>query len=350
MAQSEDGTVVAITHQTDTKTSLLSTGLPPNGQPCGTGSAACINPALQFVLDGLPQGGIGIAAVPHDPQAFPHCGDGSNPAECPPRPAFLETNRTSAEVDLLRFYSDQGYTSSSLFRPFLVRETSYPLTANASGVDSRGIATDPSPRIRCRDALMKSGATPTPDALEACARLPARIFIANRSPESLLVGEIGQPTMNGDVLGYNPDQLQVFKNVPLTVGPSNVYVAPIVDKNGNFSLRVFIVCFDSASIIIYNPDADLVENVIRVGVGPYSMAFDPYDPTAAAVGAPVSSDPNVFDPSTGTQIKAYRFAYIASFTNSYVQVMDLDGSLPDKSTFEKVVFTLGAPTQPKGTQ
>jgi DNA-binding beta-propeller fold protein YncE len=45
----------------------------------------------------------------------------------------------------------------------------------------------------------------------------------------------------------------------------------------------------------------------------------------------------------------YRYAYVASFTNSYVQVIDLD-NFDSKSTFETVVYTLGTPTVPKGNQ
>jgi hypothetical protein len=342
MAQSEDGTVITITHQTDTKTSLLSTGLVP-GQPS-------VSPALQFVLDGLPQGGVGIAAIPHDPLAFPDCGSGADPSQCLPRPAFLQTSRATPEIDLLRYYSDEGYgtTSSSLYRPYIVRESFEAITANASGTDSRGIAIDPTPRLRCEASLAAKGAA-TPEALQACARLPARVFVANRSPESLLVGEVGEPQSNGDVMTYNPDALLIYKNVPLTVGPSHVYVAPIVDRSGNYALRVFIVCFDSASIIIYDPEAAEVENVIRMGPGPYAIAFDPFDLHDVAAGAFVKDDLTVKEPS-GTPVKAYRFAYVASFTDSFVQIIDLDGSRADKSTFEQVVFTLGAPTQPVGTQ
>jgi hypothetical protein len=44
---------------------------------------------------------------------------------------------------------------------------------------------------------------------------------------------------------------------------------------------------------------------------------------------------------------------LASYTNSYVQVIDLDDSLtrdgsPNQKTFEQVVFTLGQLRAPKG--
>ena len=47
-------------------------------------------------------------------------------------------------------------------------------------------------------------------------------------------------------------------------------------------------------------------------------------------------------------IRRYRFAYIASFTNSFVQVLDLD-NFERSATFERVVYTLGRPTTPKGS-
>ena len=65
--------------------------------------------------------------------------------------------------------------------------------------------------------------------------------------------------------------------------------------------------------------------------------------TVYQVGANVGDTISIPQPS-------YRFAYVASFTNSYVQVIDLDDSQPDKSTFETVVYTLGTPIVPVGNQ
>ena len=51
----------------------------------------------------------------------------------------------------------------------------------------------------------------------------------------------------------------------------------------------------------------------------------------------------------GLALKRYRFAYVASFTQSYLQVIDLDDSTAyPGQTWEHVVFTLGKPTPPKG--
>lgn len=333
MAQSEAGDVIAITHQTDTKTSLFFTGLVGTPGP---------DPSLQFFLDGLPSGGVGITAVPHDPDAF-------DPSQTP-RPAFLQTSRASNEIDLLRYYSDDGSTSqASLRRPFLVKESGYSLTANAGGTDSRGIVIDPTPRIACKAQVAPASATrPQTDVqrdLQNCARLPARVYFANRSPASLLVGEIGEPSTSGDGT-YDPDRLVVFGNIPLSFGPSKLFLAPIVDQDGNYALRVFIVCFDSASIYVMDPQTNTMENIIRTGPGPFALAFDPFDLNEVALHKKVPADTR----EPGLDLKRYRFGYIASFSQSYIQVVDLDNSRANKDTFEKIVFTLGLPTLPKGTQ
>ncbi len=340
MAESEDGSSVVVTHQTDTKVSLLSTGFNPAmpGPPIDS-------PSLQFVLDGLPVGGNGIATVPHDPDAFPASGP-----DKPPNPAFVLTTRAAAEVDLLRFYYDQGAgpgvpPESSLHRPFLTRESVFPITANAGSSDSRGLIIDPTPRIRCKQAL---AANATAAQKEQCARRPARVFITNRSPATLLVGEIGEPAVGGGS-GYDADRIVIYQNIPLTFGPSRVYLAPIVDATGHLALRVFIVCFDSSALFVFDPDAGVVENIIRVGQGPFAMAFDPFDLEQVARGDAVNDDPRLASADPDLTVKTYRFAYVASFTKSFVQLIDLDNSRIKKDTFERVVYSLGQPTLPKGT-
>ncbi len=333
MAQTENGSAITITHQATTQVSLFTSGFLPYA-PQQT-----VNPALQYIVGNVAQGGIGIAAIPHDSQAF-------GPTDTIPNPAFLLTNRTAPELDLLRYYPDEGdYSASTLYRPFPQKEESITLTTNSSGSDSRGLAIDSTPRIRCKQLL---GATPTAAQIEACARHPARVFISDRAPETLIIGEVGEPSAQNDGT-YDPDALILYQNVPLTVGPSRVYLAPIVDSNGNYALRVFIVCFDSASIAIYDPSTGMIENIIRVGDGPYAMAFDPFTFDDVAAGNPVPPDPAPFSSDAALQNKKYRFAYVASFTNSFIQAIDLDNSRADKSTFENVALTFGQPTAPKGT-
>jgi hypothetical protein len=346
IAMSEDGESLVVTHQSDTKTSLFATGLSRTQN--GTTVDDADPPSLSFVLDGVPFGGVGVTAVPHDRDAF-------DPAEPFPRPAFLETTRAAPEVDLLRRYPDSAAgvgndDGSSLRRPFLDREAAFPILPSAGGTDSRGIVIDPTPRLACKAAV--TGVDPAKgrtqadvDAdLQACARKPARVFIANRTPASLLVGTVGG--IGADGVTYDPDALSLHDEIPLSAGPSRLYLAPIVDRDGALALRVFAVCFDSATIFIYDPDSFQLENVVRVAPGPFAMAFDPFTLEDVALHKQVPLDPR--EP-VERPLRRYRFAYVASFTQSYVQLLDLDDAQADRSTFERVVFTLGQPTNPKGT-
>jgi hypothetical protein len=122
-----------------------------------------------------------------------------------------------------------------------------------------------------------------------------------------------------------------------------VYLAPVVDPDGAYSLRVWVVCFDSATIYVYNPDAGVLDNVLRVGVGPFAMAFDPFTLEDVATHAQVPID------ARNPNIRQYRFAYVGSFTQSYVQLIDLDNAAPQPITYQRVVYTLGVPMNPKGT-
>ncbi len=319
--------------------------LPPN-----TPQLAVPNPpALQFVLDGVPPGGIGIAAVPHDPLAYPECFPDATAPQCQavfPRPSFLQTSLSSAQVALLRYYDDMGdHGTSTLYRPFIQEDALFTLNTNAGTTDfARGIAIDPSPRIRCLGQITVPMTDPTYQAqAETCARIPARVFIASRGPASLIVGQVGQPSTLES--SYNADLVTFTDTIPMPPGPSAVKIAPVIDQAGNYALRVFVVCFDSNEIIDYDPDQKLIEAVIPVGLGPFALAFDPFDYTAAALGKHVDVDPR--DADLG--IKKFRFAYVGSFTQSYMQVLDLDNSATDKSTWATVVYTVGVPTPPKGS-
>ena len=330
MAQSQDGTAIAITHQNDTQTSLLRAIDPLRPKA---------DPSMQFVLTDVVNGGSGIAAIPHDEGAsVPPCKGPGVPAGCV-RPAFLETSRDTPEIDLLRYYDDDG---STINRPFLTKEATLTFDTNLGGADSRGIAIDPTPRAAC-----KALASPaSPSQLRACAERPARVFFANRSPPSLVFGEIGGTSTSGDGT-YNPDLLSLDGNIPLPAGPSRVYLAPIVNLQHQYELRVFVVNFDSNTISVYDPDPSrsnlALVDTIYVGPGPFAMAFDPFSMDDVARNATDGLDPRQ---DANLDLRAYRFAYVASFTQSYVQVIDLDQSQP---TFESVVFTLGKPTPPKGT-
>lgn len=330
---SDDGTSIVMTHQNDTKSSLFDTGM---GFDIAEGAKG--PPSLKFVVENVPIGGIGVVPVPHDPDAFLG-------ATSMPLPAFYETSRAAAQVTLLRQYSDTNLgTGASKPRPFLQVEGAFAIAASAGAVDSRGVAIDITPRLACKAKITATDPAEKDKQLKACARKPARIFIANRTPAALLVGDIGSNAVTGDD-AYDADRLQIHTSVPLSAGPSKVYLAPIVDAKGNYALRVFAVCFDSATIFVYDPEAGVLENVIKVGVGPFAMAFDPFNLDDVAQHKPVPIDQRPGD----QEIRHYRFGYLASFTQSYMQLIDLDNAVPATQTFEKVVFTLGRPTNPKGS-
>ena len=55
---------------------------------------------MLFVADSLPAGGIAVAPVPHDSDAFRECITGT-PADCArvfPRPAFVQVSRSVAQM------------------------------------------------------------------------------------------------------------------------------------------------------------------------------------------------------------------------------------------------------------
>ncbi|MBX3189406.1 MAG: hypothetical protein KF819_20450 [Labilithrix sp.] len=348
MAISEDGESIIVTHQNETKTSLFSTGqtilqADPT-EPNAPIEDVAPPPSIQFILDGVPFGGVGATAIPHDRDAFRESPAGF------PKPGFFQTSRAIPEVALIRAYSDAfGGTASSLRRPFLDREGVFPVGVGAGGTDSRGIVIDPTPRIACKakvapaDPLAGRTQVDVDRDIVRCARRPARAFIANRTPASLLVGEVGGSA--NDLDAYDPDRLILHTSIPLSNGPSKLYLAPVVEPDGAYGLRVFAVCFDSATVFVFDPETMTLENVIRVGLGPFAMAFDPFDLEDVALHRQVPMDPR----EAGTGLRRYRFAYVASFTNSFVQVIDLDNARANRATYERVVFTLGQPSAPKGT-
>lgn len=353
MAMSEAGDFAVITHQTDTKTSLLTTGMKPVN-PTGTNAPLSPTfdiPALQFVFDGVNGGGIAVAAIPHDLDAFPECVDAVGTAACSdvtPRPAFLQTSRSVGKVDLLRVFADEGYrgTTSAPARPYLQKEGEFDITANAGNTDSRGIAIDPTPRLACKDRVDASGVTGTDrtNQLVQCARIPARVYIANRTPASLLIGELGESSADGS--SYDPDKLNIRSSIPLSSGlssgPSRVYLAPVIETDGTYGLRVFVTCFDASVIYVIDPATNFIENIIKTGDGPSSLAFDPFTFDMVAQHLKAPGDPGQHP---------YRFAYLSIFRNSHLQVIDLDNSVvkdPAKYTYQSVVFTLGEPVAPKG--
>jgi DNA-binding beta-propeller fold protein YncE len=77
--------------------------------------------------------------------------------------------------------------------------------------------------------------------------------------------------------------------------------------------RIYITCYDDGYIYVVEPNALVVTSVIDVGAGPTSLVFSPTDPGVA---------------------------YVASFANSHLSVIDL---VPGSPTENHVVMRMGLP-------
>jgi hypothetical protein len=231
---------------------------------------------------------------------------------------FLVTFRSDANVRLLRFYDDGALDSAGGApgtepRPFLRQVGSAPIATNSSGIDSRGVAVDPT-----RRQLAESKCAGDEACLVDAAEVPLDVFVANRSPASLLIGE----TKRVRSAQFSVDIPSFYENIPLTEGPSRVVLGHVTTKEGVRERRVFIICFDSATIFVVDPIKRRVESQIQTGRGPQALAFDP--------------DPN------------RPLAYVAHFTDSYLGVLSLDQRFP--MTYGAVVARIGTPTPPRASK
>ncbi len=287
IAATPDGRVIVTTHQTEGKVSVV---LNDWNQA----------PRLEFVESGLPSRPIGVATVPGVSPV--EVGDLTSSA------GFLVTFRNAAQVNLLRFVEDAG----TVARPFLVDVGSSPITINSLGYDSRGIAIDDSRREEARSEC----AAGDEDCLRAADETPLAVYVANRTPPSLLIGSTETAT---DTTAAS-DLPTFHDNVPLTAGPSRVLVGFVTNPQGELERRIFVLCFDSALIFVYDPARRRIETQIFTGRGPQAMAFD--------------SERGV--------------AYVGHFTDSYIGVVSLDQRHPE--TFGSMLASLGVPTPPRASK
>ena len=77
--------------------------------------------------------------------------------------------------------------------------------------------------------------------------------------------------------------------------------------------RLYVTCYDDGEIYVVDPEAMVVTSVIEAGAGPISLVFSPLDPGVA---------------------------YVASFVNSHLSVIDL---APGSPTENHVVMRIGLP-------
>jgi len=312
-----DGGFVAVTNQTSGNVSLYANDWSDRG------------PKLASILNGLPQTPVAIAAVP--PAAVAS-------GELPEEAGFLVAYRSASQVDLLRVHTDPftGPSGVSYTRDGLRPAGSAPINANSLGFDSRGIAIDDAQRQKdyaaCRAAQCGPPNTSTEcvTQLTQCLRAahqPA-VYVASRAPASLLVG-----AMTADLSATGTNDLPSFTDtVPLTFGPSRVILGEVrvpgtadsvlSDDAGPYELerRVFVVCFDSRRIFVYDPQRRVIDSIVSTGRGPYALAID----------------------------GARGLAYLGHFTDSYLGVISLDQRFP--KTYATIVASIGAPKSPRSSK
>jgi hypothetical protein len=317
IAADADGRYVAVTNQTTGSVSLFFNDWNKDR-----------GPSLESVLGGLPQAPVAIAAIP-EPAL-----DGA--------PGFLVAYRNAAQLDLLRVRSDladTGNGGADFSRFVLAAAGTAPINANSLGFDSRSIAIDDEQRRNDYQACT-AGKDYTdcvqamPDATDTCdsrCLLQAHqsdVYVASRAPSSLLVGAM---TANSAYFTGTSELPAFTDSVALTAGPSRVVLGKVkissVEPNaddglGRFELerRVFVVCFDSRRIFVYDPKRRVIDAIIDTGRGPYALAVD----------------------------DVRGLAYVAHFTDSYLGVISLDRRFPQ--TYATIIASIGAPSPPRSSK
>jgi DNA-binding beta-propeller fold protein YncE len=160
------------------------------------------------------------------------------------------------------------------------------------------------------------------------------VYVANRAPASLLVGRM---TPDFSYANGSSELPSFIDSIALTSGPSRVVLGfvkvpttaattmndpPLEDSGGLYDLerRVFVVCFDSRRIFVYDPKRRVIEANITTGRGPFALAID----------------------------QDRGLAYVAHFTDSYLGVISLDQRFPQ--TYASVVASIGPPSPPRASK
>jgi hypothetical protein len=255
-------TVAAVVHQSSGNVSLFVSAAAAGDPPPGR---------LAHVLGNLATGGTGIAALDHIPVFDTVARDVRNV------PRFLITNRSQSNVLIVQYFPDPKPERSGFVLSAVV-----PIAPQASGFDTRGVAVDP------------------PSATET---RPTRVFLTNRTPAALVIGQIDPAT----------NALTFHENIALPIGPSRLTRASI---DGHTT--IIAASFDARSIVIYDPDARRISNVIRTHRGPYAMAVD----TVRKLG------------------------FICNFTDSTIQVIELDPARASKDDYQRIIYSVGVPSGP----
>ena len=246
-----------------------------------------------------------------------------------PSPGFLVGYRNAAQIDLLRVRNDaaDGVLEGNYSRYTLTYAGSAGIGVNSLGYDTRDIVIDDSERKALCD---KTAA----DYLDCLRKGPQPdVYLASRAPSSLVIGSL---RADASYASGSSDLPAFTEPIPLTTGPSRLVAAAVrvpaavghaadpthglIDERGNpydLEQRVFVVCFDSTRIFIYDPKRHAIDSIIDVGRGPYSLVVD----------------------------EGRGLGYVGFFTDSYLGVVSLDQRYPQ--TYAAVIANIGAPTPPR---
>jgi hypothetical protein len=337
IAASANGEAIVVAHQTQQSASLLT-------------NKWGAKPELAYFAQNLPPGPTEVAPIPlpgfvaqlraqdvaDRERALCETPPGGEPSpDCLDyKDGFMVTFRSAAQIDTLRVFSDVGGS-----RPFLVRADSTAISATRSNFDSRGVAFVDDERKACEATCTSS--TELVSCMLACAQdIPLRIYMANRGPSSLLIGRtdtiVNEMEVNVEVNGELVPELvptsafeQTFfhDSVPLAFGPSRVETGKIVQADGTLATRVFVVCFDSRVIFVFDPVLERIELVVRTGRGPHDIAIDS---------------------GVNDEGDAYSMLYVGHFTDSYIGAVDLD--MRRAATYGQMIATIGVPVPPVDTR
>ncbi len=328
IALDDAGQNVAITNQTTGSISLYVNHWTPKNAELSA------PPELVYLLGGLPTAPVGLVALP-----TPKLLDQSDY-----EPGFLAVYEDAPQVDLLRVHVDASsdpYTVRTL-----TRAASTPINANSVGSDSRGIVIDDSQRqvdyaacltpacasnsVTDRGTCQCGTSATCKQDLQNCLQAvhQPNVFVSNRAPASLLVGAFA-PNV---AYAAGTSELPAFTDsIPLNVGPSRVVLGKVkvvgktyqdASGTGTYDLeqRVFVVCFDSRRIYIYDPARHVIDSIVTTGRGPFALAID----------------------------DQRGLGYVAHFTDSYLGVISLDQRFPQN--YAAIIASVGVPTAPRASK
>lgn len=335
IAIDDAGRNIAVTNQTTGSVSLYV-------NPWSTDSQ--VTPMFVARLTGLPTAPVGIAALPTPLQL-----------DLTPEPGFLAVYRDAPQVDLLRVHDDDPSGELLPGDPYEVhvlgRAASAPINANSLGFDSRDIVIDDAQRradyanclkgTSCQMDPQDNLNFPTGQALTdcacgtdlvACKKVQAcleaahqpSVFVSNRAPASLLVGAL---TADFSYASGSSELPAFTDSVPLSAGPSRVVLGRVrvagtshhddMGRPYELEQRVFVVCFDSRRIYIYDPVRKVIDSIVTTGRGPFALAID----------------------------ESRGLGYVAHFTDSYLGVISLDQRFP--KNYAAIIASVGAPLPPR---